>query len=184
MEDGDDVPTVDVQLSRFSRQLWYDASSWLLAKEMRRRGCPCWFYIFVRRPPSCPAAALPADEAVRCEQDEKGSHGSYHGSDVPFWHGTTPDAAQSPAGQLMMRYLLQFASSGDPNTDGAPQWPIFGEGDMDGTMQLGGLGEVGAAYVPLATESRELYGFMEVRYFGRQGRIGDILGQSEPGPAM
>lgn len=84
----------------------------------------------------------------------------------------------------MMRYLLQFASSGDPNTDGAPQWPIFGEGDMDGTMQLGGLGEVGAAYVPLATESRELYGFMEVRYFGPQGRIGDILGQSEPGPAM
>ena len=32
------MPTVDVQLSRFSRQLWYDASSWLLAKEMRRRG--------------------------------------------------------------------------------------------------------------------------------------------------
>ena len=130
------------------------------------------------------AAALPADEAVRWEQDEKGSHGSYHGSDVPFWHGTTPDAAQSPAGQLMMRYLLQFASSGDPNTEGAPQWPIFGEGDMDGTMQLGGLGEVGAAYVPLAAESRELYSFMEARYFGPQGRIGDILGQSEPGPAM
>ena len=47
-----------------------------------------------------------------------------------------------------------------------------------------GIMRAGAAYVPLATESRELYGFMEVRYFGPQGRIGDILGQSEPGPAM
>ena len=35
MDDGDDVETVDAQLSAFSRQLWYDASSWLMAKEVK-----------------------------------------------------------------------------------------------------------------------------------------------------
>ena len=67
VNDDDDEAAVDVQLAAFSRQLWYDASSWIMAKAMTEHACPTWFYIF--------------DEKVPARW---GGKSSYHGADVPF----------------------------------------------------------------------------------------------------
>lgn len=137
----------------------------------------------------------------------------------------------------MVRYLLQFADSGDPNgglagaywfrftqsitsaplalpskcgvicsfciclrvlvvlmhtvrpsltiprylVEGLPQWPRFIPAEVDGALQLGGLGPEGvAAYVPLRSEDRALYYFMDEHYFGLSGRMGKILGPIPP----
>ncbi len=66
VSDDDDDAAVDVQLAAFSRQLWYDASSWIMAKAMTDHSCPAWFYIFDEKVPS------------------RGGKSSYHGADVPF----------------------------------------------------------------------------------------------------
>lgn len=132
---------------------------------MQTRDCACFSYIFDEKIPN------------RWGGGEKKS---FHGADVGFWHGSDPAAAATPAGQAMMRYLVQFASTGDPNggnADGLPTWPKFVAGEVDGMLQLGGLGpEVAAEYVPLREEQRDLFRFMDEAYFGVNGRMGAILG--------
>ena len=73
--------------------------------------------------------------------------------------------------------------------EGMPEWPKFVPGEVDGALQLGGLGpDSVATYVPLRQEDRALYTFMDERYFGASGRMGKILGPllaaSEPQPSM
>ena len=36
---------------------------------------------------------------------------------------------------MMMNYWVQFAKTGNPNSEGLPYWPPFGEGDA--YMELG-----------------------------------------------
>ena len=69
VNDDDDDAAVDMQLAAFSRQLWYDASSWIMAKAVADRACPAWFYIF--------------DEKVASPR-WGGQKRSHHGADVPF----------------------------------------------------------------------------------------------------
>jgi carboxylesterase type B len=68
INESDDDAAVDVQLAALSRQLWYDASSWIMAKEMASHSCPAWFYMF--------------DEKVPTRWG--GGKKSFHGADVPF----------------------------------------------------------------------------------------------------
>lgn len=138
INDDDDDVAVDKQLAAFSRQLWYDASSWSMAKKMSERACPAWFYLF--------------DEKVssRWGGDKK----SFHGADVPFCtfrlcnlthhrystlehpvvsrsgrcltgHGTDPAILKSAVGDAMIRYLIQFAAHGDPNGGVAGTFGLF-----------------------------------------------------------
>lgn len=89
INDDDDDTVVDKQLAAFSRQLWYDASSWIMAKEMTARSCPAWFYIFDEKVP------------LRSGGEKK----SFHGADVPFCTLRTTQLALS---QLALSLLLRI----------------------------------------------------------------------------
>jgi para-nitrobenzyl esterase len=156
--DGADDSAVDVQLSRLSRMLWYDAAKWLVAKAFASEGCPTWFWMF--------------DVKV---DTGNGDTSAYHGADTTFWNGNHDAAADTAVGKAMFRYLVAFARSGDPNSEaaaGLARWPAFAADDAsrDGCFRLGGFGGAGAGdgrcgYEPLTAGVRELYEFMEREYF-------------------
>jgi carboxylesterase type B len=59
--------------------------------------------------------------------------GSYHGSEVPYVFGETPD----PLAAQMMALWISFANTMDPNNygsfagaEGVPYWPEYGAGNM------------------------------------------------------
>jgi hypothetical protein len=61
--------------------------------------------------------------------------------------------------------------------EGLPEWPRFVAGEVDGVLQLGGLGaETAAQYLPLAPRTRALYSFVDDKYFSASGRMGAVLG--------
>jgi carboxylesterase type B len=58
--------------------------------------------------------------------------GPAHVTDVPYWFNTlnqmpqsVPTDAERALAQSMSRYLVVFATTGEPNTAGAPTWPRY-----------------------------------------------------------
>ena len=53
--------------------------------------------------------------------------GATHGAELVYVFQTSPSFgdAEKSASELMQRYWTNFAKSGDPNHDGAPEWPTY-----------------------------------------------------------
>ena len=56
--------------------------------------------------------------------------GAHHAAEIPYIFGTAGDLLPSTEvdeqlAEKMRRYWVQFATSGDPNTEGSPDWPRF-----------------------------------------------------------
>lgn len=88
--------------------------SLMLASDARARNTNAYVYYFHRVRPGPEAAAI----------------GAYHGAEIPYVFDThdewlpTADTDRE-IGRAMMRYWAAFARTGNPNTDGLPEWPLF-----------------------------------------------------------
>jgi para-nitrobenzyl esterase len=56
--------------------------------------------------------------------------GAYHGAEYPYVFGThdaymTTSETDRKLEDIMQRYWVQFAATGDPNAAGTPEWPQF-----------------------------------------------------------
>jgi para-nitrobenzyl esterase len=60
------------------------------------------------------------------------SRGAYHSAEIPFVF----DHAGVPLAETMSDYWVAFATTGDPNGDGRPQWPVY-EAASDSYLELG-----------------------------------------------
>jgi len=83
------------------------------ATEMGGRG---WVYNFTRQRPG------PGGEKL----------GAYHGTEIPYVFNTHDDWLPTEdidreLTAAVMDYWVQFASSGDPNLPGRPQWPVYND---------------------------------------------------------
>ena len=105
----------------------YVISARYLAEQMKTVSSPGWAYYFQFVP----------------EAQRETFPGAPHGSEVAYAFGDTnnpeseryPGASGAALGEAMVGYWTRFAASGDPNGDGAPEWPGY-DGDSDTWMVL------------------------------------------------
>jgi carboxylesterase type B len=69
--------------------------------------------------------------------------GAFHGSEIPYVMGSLASVKQAftdhdqQIAETMSRYWANFATTGNPNGNGLPEWPVFSPGGSKITMQLG-----------------------------------------------
>jgi len=90
--------------------VYFGASARLLIREMDRVRTPGWVYYF---------------DFVRGRG--RNSRGAGHGSEVPFVFGSVllPGAAERELIRVMQGHWIQFATTGDPNGPGLPEWKRY-----------------------------------------------------------
>ncbi len=69
------------------------------------------------------------------------SRGAYHSAEIPFVF----DHAGVPLAETMSDYWVAFATSGDPNGDGRPQWPVY-DAKSDSYLELGSVVQAKTAF--------------------------------------
>ncbi len=114
--------------------MWIAGPVTTLANHHANSSAPTWLYHFPRVPPTEMGASL----------------GSHHSAEIPYVFGnllnTDSRAMDHPANhpmnignwteldhllsETMMNYWTQFATTGDPNSEGFADWPQFSESDQ------------------------------------------------------
>ena len=115
---GGGVPKTARDLARDSAFGWH-TWSWARLQSSRGKG-KAFLYYFDQHPERTPGSP-------------EADHGAPHGVDVPFVFGNL-DATGKPItphdqriSDAMAAYWTNFAKRGDPNGDGLPRWPAFGD---------------------------------------------------------
>ena len=115
---GGGVPKTARDLARDSAFGWH-TWSWARLQSSRGKG-KAFLYYFDQHPERTPGSP-------------EADHGAPHGVDVPFVFGNL-DATGKPItpddqriSDAMATYWTNFAKRGDPNGDGLPTWPAFGD---------------------------------------------------------
>jgi para-nitrobenzyl esterase len=69
------------------------------------------------------------------------SLGAYHSAEIKFVF----DHAGVPLAETMSDYWVAFATTGDPNGDGRPRWPVY-DATSDSYLELGSVVQAKAAF--------------------------------------
>jgi para-nitrobenzyl esterase len=115
--------------------------NWTWANAAKRGRSPVFLYRFTRVPPQ-PKNAVYAENPHNVPR-------SFHGAEIPYVFGSfaSRDWPWEPVdrtlSETMSSYWVNFATTGDPNGGGLPQWPQF-ESDKPTVMFLGEETKVGA----------------------------------------
>jgi para-nitrobenzyl esterase len=120
---------VEAVLGRLLGDLIFQREARRLARFHAAAEEPVYRYVFARAAPAAAVLGL----------------GAFHGSEIPYVFGTTERAAglardgveeaDRELSERMMGYWIRFAQTGDPNGDGAPEWPLY-EADQDNVLVL------------------------------------------------
>jgi para-nitrobenzyl esterase len=126
-EDGKVAGTVN----RFMTDSWFLRATRAMLLGTAATGTPSYQYHFTRR-----SRAMPA-------------WGAHHAAELSFVFNTPGgmgepewDEVESRLAEAMIRYWVQFAKTGDPNTEGLPEWPLF-DAESESYMELGDRIEAG-----------------------------------------
>jgi para-nitrobenzyl esterase len=117
----------------------FKAPALLMARGQVRAGQPAWLYQFAAVPSGPGGKAL----------------GAFHGAELPIlfgkpWPGHTPfNQDEEKLHEAMMDYWVAFATRGDPNGEGRPDWPALGMGEpallvLDETIRTTTVGDTTA----------------------------------------
>jgi para-nitrobenzyl esterase len=103
-------------LNRLITRLGFASSARFTVERMDEAGVRAYLYQFTRVPDDPRAEEL----------------GSFHGLEIPYVFGTLEKmgimdsgGADATLSEVMMTYWTNFASTGDPNGEGVPEWPAF-----------------------------------------------------------
>ncbi len=113
---------VESALTSLVTDLFFTCPSRFAARRMAKAGAPAWLYHFTR--------VRPGGEAL----------GAYHGAEITYAFGNLeawlPNTGEDRAlSDVMMRYWVRFAETGDPNQPGLPPWPAH-TADSDRYLEL------------------------------------------------
>jgi para-nitrobenzyl esterase len=148
---GAGVPKTARDLARDSAFGWH-TWSWARLQSSRGKG-KAFLYYFDQHPERAPGSP-------------EADHGAPHGVDVPYVFGNleatgkpvTPDDQR--ISDAMATYWTNFAKRGDPNGDGLPTWPAFGD-RQPVVMYFSGTPKTGP--VPSESSLRMLDGYFAWR---------------------
>ncbi len=126
----EDLPTV---ADRYITDAWFVRASRAMLNGHGEVSSPAFQYHFTKKSRSIPA------------------WGAHHANELGYVFNTyqgfgppaEPDASELALGGAMIEYWSQFAKTGDPNTEGRPEWPTFEPGS-EKFLELGDEIRVGA----------------------------------------
>lgn len=98
--------------------------AWSMARSMTRAQKPAYLYLL-----------------TWTESGKRASLGAHHGEELPFLDDAYPStwgsSSGDPAfGEILRKYWTNFAKTGDPNSAGLPEWPLF-DSASDSVFSLG-----------------------------------------------
>ena len=107
-QDGSVQPYLD-----FWRDMLFGWNMQTWARLSEAAGEPAWLYFFTHVPDTATGRQL----------------GAYHAAEIAFvfGNGLPETAADQQVHALMRGYWVNFARSGNPNGEGLPQWPRYGD---------------------------------------------------------
>ena len=119
---ADSKDEVAASVSRWQTDHWFSCPARFAARSMDAVSSPAFLYEFT--------------------QPVRGDLGAYHGAEVEFAFDNLgaeswlPEPSGAELASFMADYWVAFASSGDPNRDGLPEWPPY-DAETSPYLELG-----------------------------------------------
>jgi para-nitrobenzyl esterase len=119
-----DAESNAAQIASFNDEVAWNMRSWAMSQSKRSKG-KAYLYFFTKVPPA---------------NGNQPSRGAIHTAEIPYALGNGArnwTDADRKLSETMTAYWVNFATAGDPNGKGLPEWPVFIPA-IGNAMMLGG----------------------------------------------